>query len=137
MSDFRTLRDALEAYAVRIGTPPEEWGNLLLPDALLDLRIVDNALVALDVEAGQDALFAVIKKSRDGNGLLDMAEAVTAILQACGVHVPDEVVEGVYEEIAYEQGTLNGPNGMYAYIEDRLVHGQHYTITITKRKEAE
>ena len=75
----------------REGAAMHDFWNWLSASPLANLRIIDGAAVAVDLEAGVDKFKQQWLGYSDGQCTAE--EALTAILTACGIIVPDEVVE--------------------------------------------
>lgn len=92
---MQTLREVLmDSVPLRLGcregAAMHDFWNWLADSPIGDLTIIDGAAVAMDVEAGAKALEACHSKPMN-RGIT--RGIVSAILAACNIVVPDEVVE--------------------------------------------
>jgi len=82
MAEHRTLRDVLRLNHVTMAYE--------VPEAYLDLPIIDGALVATDLEAMRDALNDWLDKYEHGDEFVTL-ENMARILTACGIRAVDAI----------------------------------------------
>ena len=104
---------------------------------LAEHRVLDGAAVAMDLEAGRIELGREMNRADDSPSHMATVEAVTTILAACGIIVPDASGTG---RLCVEWDSWpwledkDGETVFDLYDDGGLQdEGQHYTITVTRK----